>query len=65
MVTKSPLLNAKELMQKKLKFLYQNLGAVMKGYKARRIYKNNKLIRQYRFEFRDLIQFAYSLKVEI
>jgi len=37
----------------------------MKGYKARRIYHNNKQIKKFRFEFRDLIQFAYSLKIEI
>ena len=52
-------------MQKKLRFLHQNLGAVFKGYKCRRIYHNNKVIKQYRQEFRDLIQFAYQLKQEI
>ena len=42
-------------MQNKLRFLHQRLGAVFKGYKCRRIYHNNKVIKQYRQEFRDLI----------
>ena len=37
----------------------------MRGYKARRIYNNNKNIKKYRHEFRDLIQFAYTLKQEM
>ena len=37
----------------------------MQGYKARRIYFNNSLIRQYRIEYRDLIQFAFMLQNEI
>jgi len=37
----------------------------MKGYKTRRIYHNNKMIRKYRVEFREIIQFAYSLKKDI
>lgn len=37
----------------------------MKGYKARRIYNNNKTIRKYRLEFREIIQFAYNLKKDI
>jgi hypothetical protein len=52
-------------MQDKLRFLHQTLGAVVKGYKCRRIYHNNKLISKYRQDFRDLIHFAYSLKQEI
>ena len=55
----------KQLMEKRLRFLHQRLGAVMKGYKTRRIYHNNKTIRRYRIEFRELIQFAYNLKEEI
>ena len=42
-------------MQNKLRFLHQRLGAVFKGYKCRRIYHNNKVIKKYRQEFRDLI----------
>ena len=37
----------------------------MKGYKTRRIYHNNKIIKRYRAEFRELIQFAYLLKQDI
>ena len=56
---------SKTEMQEKLRFLHQQLGAVMKGYKCRRIYHNNKIIGKYRQDFRDLIHFAYSLKQEI
>jgi hypothetical protein len=44
-----------------LRFINFNFGAVLQGYKARRIYFNNSLIRQYRIEYRDLIQFAFML----
>ena len=37
----------------------------MKGYKTRRIYHNNKIIRKYRIEFREIIQFAYNLKKDV
>ena len=37
----------------------------MKGYKTRRIFYNNKEIARLREEFRDLIQFAYTLKQDI
>ena len=46
----------------RLHYLHEKLGAVIIGYKTRRIYRCNKMIRQYRVEFRDLIQFAYTLK---
>lgn len=46
----------------RLRFLRDKLEAVVVGHKTRRIYRCNKTIRQYRFEFRDLIQFAYTLK---
>ena len=49
----------------RLQYLQDTLGAVLIGHKTRRIYRSNKIIRQYRFEFRDLIQFAYTLKQEI
>jgi len=52
-------------MERKLKFLHSKLGAVMKGYKTRRIYHNNKIIRKYRTEFREIIHFAYNLKKDI
>jgi hypothetical protein len=52
-------------MQQKLRFLHQKLGAVMKAYKTRRIYQNNRTIRKIRVEFRELIQFAYILKQDI
>ena len=37
----------------------------MIGYKTRRIYNHNRIIRQNRYEFRDLIHFAYTLKQEM
>ena len=37
----------------------------MKGYKTRRIFFNNKDILKYRDEFREIIQFAYTLKQDI
>lgn len=43
------------LIENRLKFLHSKLGAVMKGYKTRRIYHNNKIIRKYRLEFREII----------
>ena len=52
-------------MERKLRFLHSKLGAVMKGYKTRRIFHNNKIIRKYRQEFREIIQFAYQLKQDI
>jgi hypothetical protein len=52
-------------MKEKLRFLHQKFGAVMKGYKTRRIYHNSKLIKKFRVEFRELIQFAYILKQDI
>jgi len=48
-----------------LKFLHSKLGAVLKGYKTRRIYHNNKIVRKYRIEFREIISFAYNLKRDI
>ena len=54
-----------KLVENRLKFLHSRLGAVMKGYKTRRIYHNNKIIRKYRIEFREIIQFAYNLKKDI
>jgi len=45
--------------------IYKRLGAIVRGYKCRRIYNHNKIIKKFRLEFRDLIQFAYSLKQEI
>ena len=42
-------------IENRLKFLHSKLGAVMKGYKTRRIYHNNKIIRKYRIEFREII----------
>jgi hypothetical protein len=51
--------------KKKLHFIFEKFGAVLKGYKTRRIYNHSKLVKQDRFEFRDLIQFAYSLKQEL
>jgi hypothetical protein len=41
--------------KKKLHFIFQKFGAVLKGYKTRRIYNHSKLVKQDRFEFRDLI----------
>ena len=37
----------------------------MKGYKTRRIFFNNKDILKFRDEFREIIQFAYTLKQDI
>lgn len=45
-----------------MQFLRDKLVAVMLGYKTRKIYHSNRIIKQYRYEFRDLIQFAYTLK---
>ena len=42
-----------------------NLGAVVLGYKTRRIYFNSETIRKHRIEYRDLIQFAFMLQTEI
>jgi hypothetical protein len=54
-----------KLMQKRLRFLHSHFGAVMKGYKTRRIFHNNSGIRKIRLEFREIIQFAYNLKKDI
>lgn len=42
----------------------QKLGPMILGYKTRRIYCNCEEITNARVEFRDLIQFAYSLSNE-
>lgn len=39
--------------------LTTRLGAVLLGYKTRRIFARNRHVNQLRSEFRDLIQFAY------
>ena len=65
MVTMEEVQESPVKMQQRLKFLYSHLGAVMRGYKTRRIYQNNKTIRKYRLEFREIIQFAYSLKKDL
>ena len=44
-----------------VKFLKYNLGAILKGYKARQVYRTNPLIQQYRAEFRDQVQFETYL----
>jgi hypothetical protein len=54
-----------EIYASSLRYINFNFGAVLHGYKARRIYFNNSLIRQYRVEYRDLIQFAFMLQKEI
>ena len=46
-------------------YLENTFGAVLKGFKTRRIFNKNKVINQLRYEFRDLIQFAFNLKTEI
>lgn len=44
-----------QLMQKRLRFLHSHFGAVLKGYKIRRIFHNNSVIRKMRLEFREII----------
>ena len=41
--------------KQKLHYIFEKFGAVLKGYKTRRIYNHSKLVKQDRFEFRDLI----------
>jgi hypothetical protein len=43
----------------------QKLGAVIKGYKVRRILKQNKAVSMLRVEYKDLLKFANSLKSEL
>lgn len=45
--------------------MHSHFGAVMKGYKTRRIFHNNSAVRKIRLEFREIIQFAYNLKKDI
>ena len=47
-----------------MRIINQKLGPMILGYKTRRVYCNSKEIREARVEFRDLIQFAYSLSNE-
>ena len=51
--------------EQNLEKLSKKLSVVLKGYKCRRIYNRNKMILKYRYEYRDLIIYAYNLKHEI
>ena len=48
-----------------MRYINKTFGSVVKGYKARRIYYNNHIIRQLRIEYRDLIQFAFMLQTDM
>jgi hypothetical protein len=41
--------------EEQMQFLRDKVAAVMVGYKTRKIYHMNRIIKQYRYEFRDLI----------
>lgn len=58
----SPMKDRKRVVAQKI--LNSKLGAVLLGYKTRRIFGRNRHVDQLRSEFRDLIQFAYQLKQE-
>ena len=52
-------------VEEQRQYLRDKLAAVMLGHKTRSIYHGNRIVKQYRYEFRDLIQFAYTLKQEM
>jgi hypothetical protein len=53
------------MIERKTKFIHERLGAIVIGYKVRRIFNNSTVIKKMRCEFRDIIQFAYQLKLEL
>jgi hypothetical protein len=48
-----------------VKLINQKFGAVLKGYKIRRCFHNNKTVKNNRVQFRDLVQFVFFLQEEI
>ena len=53
------------LIESRLRFLHRKLGAVLKGYKVRRIFNNNQEIRLKRVQYREIINFVCNLKNDI
>ena len=45
--------------------VHNKFGALLKGYKVRRILRQHKVVSQLRVEYRDLIKFAFQLKEEL
>ena len=43
----------------------QKLGALIQGYKTRRILKNHSVVGQLKTDYRDLLSFAFGLQQEL
>jgi len=50
---------------KNVKFINEKFGAILKGYKTRRLFHNHQKVKENRIQFRDLVQFVFFLQEEI
>ena len=64
-ISKKTEVKRKKTIEEKKQYLFKRLGALIQGYKVRRILKSNKNVSHHLKEYRDLIKFAVQLKEEL
>ena len=56
---------AAELAKRRFFAKFERLGALMKGYKTRRVLKSHLVVKKLRVEYADLLSFAFGLQQEL